>query len=490
MALQIPHFTVGQMNQESVLLVNRLGLIEQCRVVDQSLFASSPKNNELIWNVFVKETHSTLWALMQKCRFTFKEQFEDVLIEQTSGKKWYEISVRPQGKLFSIAYKDITKRNLSVEKHIEEKQFSSIGTLAGGLAHQYNNIHHIVMGFLESSLQLKEQEQTEVIKQAMRKLETGASLTKSLLDYSRGHSERGVGSFYLEEIFDQVRLITEEEVNKYGCTLNLPHTQEVVRGNRIVLEQIIVNLVINAAHACLGKSHKEVSIFSKSVGSVCRIQVKDTGWGISEEDQEKIFTPFFSTKGEFAYGNSPYKEIRGQGLGLALSRRFARQFNGDLVLKRTSPNGTVFELSLPKGNFEEVSGSQNSKSGSSPMKKSKDGKLNFLILDDLPENRLILKFYLKDHANRIFEKESGDLLISDIEKISPDVIFVDWLMPGVGGHQFLSSLKRKQRFDLLKRAYILSGYSDSDEIESWRPIIAGVIEKPVSKAQLLSQIFP
>src|SRR5690606_2294081 len=98
------------------------------------------------------------------------------------------------------------------------------------------------------------------------------------------------------------------------------------------------------------------SVLVTSSGSVCRVQVKDTGCGIPEEDQEKIFTPFFSTKGEFASGNSPYKRIRGQGLGLALSKRFARQFHGDLILKKTSSRGTVFELVVLKGHPQEVSG--------------------------------------------------------------------------------------------------------------------------------------
>lgn len=483
----------SELKNSSFLLASKLGVIEDCSVHESILFSFKPSVNELIWNVICKEAHSCLWTLMQKCKFTHQVQSDEVLVERSEAKKWFEINVQLQGASFFILAKDVTAQHLSVERLIEERQFNSIGTLAGGLAHQYNNIHHAVLGFLESSLHMNPEQQADVIKLAMKKLENGADLTKSLLDYTRGHSERGVTSLQLSEVFEQVSVLTQGELLKYGCTLDLPHTQVIVKGNKMVLEQIIANLVINAAQATIGKtgggSTHEISLRAQCVGALCKVQVRDHGWGISEENRPMIFTPFFSTKGEFAKGKSPYSRIKGRGLSLALSKRFARQFNGDLILKKTSPNGSVFELSIPKGEplkSVELSPQEVTKKEKRTVE---NRKLNFLILDDLPENRLVLKFYLKERANKISESESGDVPISELETLRPDVIFVDWLMPGVNGHQFLSSLKRNRRFDLLKRAYILSGFNDSEEIESWKPLIAGVIEKPISREKLLSRVL-
>lgn len=473
------------------LLISKLGVIEQWSGKPENLCIAPPMPNESIWNVFSSEMHTCLWALMQRCRFTHQEQTDEVQVHTAEGLRWVEISILPQGNSFAIELRDVTARKKVIEKIIEEKQQSSIGTLAGGLAHRYNNIHHAVLGFLETSLRLEEKERVNTIKLAIQKIESGTILTKSLLDYSRGHSEKSICSFYLEEIFEQVRRLTRDEVLRNNCNLNLPHTQEIVRGNKAVLEQILVHLVTNSIHACMGRAQREISLSTKYVGPYCRIQVRDTGCGISESDQKRIFTPFFTTKGEFAPQASPAAQVRGQGLALALSRRFARQFNGDLILKRTSHNGSIFELSVPKGEESEIAQPKGLAFHSMEKKKARgpNEKLNFLILDDLPENRVVLKFYLKDRANKICENESGDVSISQLEELGPDIIFVDWLMPGVNGHQFLSRLRKNQRFDLLKRVYILSGYNDSAEIESWRPFVAGVIEKPISREKLLSQVL-
>lgn len=474
---------------DSFLLVNRLGVIEQAYITDRSLFSKEPLADEIIWDVFENEIHPNLWALMQRCRLTHQEQSEEILVERDQGKRWFEIHVHPSGTSFSIILKDITEKNRSLEQLVEEERLSSIGTLAGGLAHQYNNIHHAVLGFLQASLELKGKEQSSLLKKAITQLEGGASLTKSLLDFSRGHAEKGMRTFYLKEVFEQVQILTKEELLKLDCTLSLPDTEEIVHTNKVVLEQILVNLVINAAHACLTSMVKKISLTVTTREDMVQILVKDTGCGVAESNRKKIFTPFFSTKGEFANNKSPQAQIRGNGLGLALSRRLARQFHGELLLKETSHQGTTFEVDVPRGSLEEYKLSQIKFKASKVPQDFANRKLNFMILDDLPENRVVLKFYLKDKAKSIIEFESGDVSLEELEKFNPDVIFVDWLMPGMNGNQFLSRLKEGDRFDVLKKAFVLSGYNNSEEIEAWRPLIGGVIEKPISREKLITEVL-
>ncbi len=457
-------------------------------MADGIFLKREPVPGMLIWDLFDDDLHSNLWVLMQQCRLTQEEQSEEILIERDGRKAWCDVHVHPSASSHLIVLNDVTLKNRSLERVVEEERFSAVGMLAGGIAHQYNNIHHSVLGFLETSLRVNGAERDEIVKKAIHRLEMGASLTASLLDFSRGHNDKGVASFPLSDSLIQVEAITRQEFLKYGCTLTLPNTDITVRTNKVVFEQILIHLLINGIHACITSPKKEITVHASCVGESCSVYIGDTGCGISESHQRRIFTPFFSTKGEFAKAKSPYSKIRGNGLGLALSQRLARQLNGDLTLCKTSKRGTVFKILIPRGELKSQNDLRkfaNNKADTSVFER----KLNFAILDDLPENRLVLRFYLKSHAANILEYDSGDVAIEELDALGPDVIFVDWLMPGFNGNDFLLRLKMERRSDLLKKVFVLSGFNNSKEIETWRPLIGGVIEKPISRDKLFKEVL-
>jgi PAS domain S-box-containing protein len=253
--------------------------------------------------------------------------------------------------------RDITDRKKAEEERqrlqeqlAQAQKMHAVGTLAGGIAHEFNNIHGAIIGFVELTL-----ETTELPSAARRNLQLvlnsalrGAELTDSLLAFSKGE----VGSkkpVKLKDVVDDVLRMTETQLIGDRIDVIVRHSTQVppVMGNVGLLAQVVLGLVANARHAMLKSATKKLTIQTGLVWRRAFVRVQDTGCGIPEEHIPRVFDPFFTTKGALVGGGAYDGKLHGTGLGLSVCHSIIEGHGGEIMVKSQVGRGTTFTAYLP-----------------------------------------------------------------------------------------------------------------------------------------------
>ncbi len=315
-------------------------------------------------------------------------------------------------------------------------------------------------------------------------LEQGSNLSRSLMSHLRD-SDQDFTTEMSSDVMDRVAMLVKDELMKLNCRLILEGDSWPIICKPTSLDQVLVNLIINGAHACYETDETgvvKVSISQEEESDFVQIRVTDNGVGIANENINKLFAPLFSTKGVYATKSSKASNLKGTGLGLHLARQLVSEQKGDLRLESTSSSGTTFLIKIPLGEVADLV----INNGDQLPEKVDDKKFKIYVADDAKENRAILKVYLKDKALSFMEAENGEINEEEILKFNPDIIFVDWLMPRFNGNDFLSYMASNEKIShLMERVVILSGLDLSDEISRWSSKVRAVAKKPISQTKLI-----
>jgi PAS domain S-box-containing protein len=248
--------------------------------------------------------------------------------------------------------RDITERRLLEEQLRQSQKLEAIGRLAGGVAHDFNNILMSIMG--AADLLLMQIDQDDVARdeatEIKRSVQRGASLTRQLLAFSRRQATRP----QLLSMSDIVggmdtmlrRLIGPEIDFEMIC----PPEQTKVRADPSQIEQVVLNLVINSRDAMPDGGRltvkverveldedEAVALVEGHAGSYARLSVSDTGTGIDEQTRAKLFEPFFTTK----------EQGKGTGLGLSIVYGIVKQSGGYITVISEPDRGATFVIHLP-----------------------------------------------------------------------------------------------------------------------------------------------
>lgn len=240
------------------------------------------------------------------------------------------------------------------EDLIRSDRLAAMGTLVGGMTHEFNNINLTVMGF--SQLLLERDDLPAEVEDHLKRINRAAgrarTITNNLLDFSRkggGSYRRGNIAAAAAEALSLIR----EPYEKEGIVVRDlvdPVPDSYMDQDQIV--QVILNIVTNARHAMADRDRRVLTLRTGSEGIMVYASVSDTGSGIPEEQLSQVFTPFYSTKGEYA-GDAIQAKIKGTGLGLSVSHTIVKNHGGDIGLKSRVGEGTVFTISLPVMRKEE-----------------------------------------------------------------------------------------------------------------------------------------
>lgn len=233
------------------------------------------------------------------------------------------------------------------EQLTESQRLATIGTIAAVIAHEFNNLLTPIVSYSQFALQSAESEKPdmEIICKALSKSFGAASkagkICTSMLALARGESIPG--KVLVQSLVDEVLLVLARDPQKDGIALRVQVQPELwVYGDHVQLEQVILNLLINARQAMLGKGGSlTIKAAGEEDGGV-RLQVIDTGCGIPEKLLPKIFQPFFTTKGTAKPGES-----RGSGLGLAICKEIVEHHKGRIDVQSEVGKGTTFTIHLP-----------------------------------------------------------------------------------------------------------------------------------------------
>jgi signal transduction histidine kinase len=234
------------------------------------------------------------------------------------------------------------------EQLTETQRLATIGTIAAVIAHEFNNILTPIISYSQYALQSAEgpKPDMELIRKALGKSFQASTkagkICNSMLSLARGDSTFGAVS--VQKLVDEVLMVLARDPQKDGIALRVQVQPGLcIDGEEIQLEQVLLNLLINARQAMLGKGGSLwVKAARTEAADELRIQVIDTGPGIPEKLLPKIFQPFFTTKGTTRNG-----ETKGTGLGLAICKEIIEHHNGRIEVESEVGKGTTFSVYLP-----------------------------------------------------------------------------------------------------------------------------------------------
>ena len=379
---------------------------------------------------------------------------------------------------------DITERKKMENQFQLAQRMEAIGTLAGGLAHDFNNL---MMGILGNvSIMMLDTEITsphyEKLKKVEKLVQSGSRLTSQLLGYARK------GKFELK-IVDLNRIV-QDSVEIFGRTrkeiaihMDLSSTAGPVEIDRSQVEQVLFNLLINSADAMPdgGDIWLKTSIitpneirqkpYKMKSGSYALLQITDTGHGMDAETQNRIFDPFFTTK----------EMGRGTGLGLASAYGIIKAHAGYIDVASEIGQGTTFTIYLPvsRKEFSEVVQADPT---------IKLGKGTILVVDDETMILDIGKEMIGRMGFHTISACSGDEAVSLYRDNSDgiDLVVLDLIMPGTSGSETFDLLRQ---IDPAVKVLLASGYSiDRQATALMERGCNGFIQKPYNVEELSRKI--
>ncbi len=237
-----------------------------------------------------------------------------------------------------VVYKDVTEEREVARRLFQAEKMAALGQLAGGVAHEINNPLGGILAFAQIMSQdqrpAQDLENLRLIKDAALRAKR---IVESLLKFSRMPQEHERGEVDLANVVEDALFLLGSQLKDARVAVERRLAPVRVTGNANQLQQVVVNLVVNALQAVGGAGRVTVETGAAPGGRV-RLAVGDTGPGVPPELAERIFEPFFTTK----------PEGQGTGLGLSICYRIAEEHGGSIHLDRPPEGGARFVLDLPQ----------------------------------------------------------------------------------------------------------------------------------------------
>jgi nitrogen-specific signal transduction histidine kinase len=367
---------------------------------------------------------------------------------------------------------------------LRAQKMEAIGTLAGGIAHDLNNVLAGIVGYPELLLMKIPREPSfaslrKYIFTMQRSGEKAAAIVQDLLTLAR----RGVkitGVVNLNQVISEFIECPELEKIIYNnpkvkVETQLDENLHNILGSPVQLSKVLMNLSSNAAEAMPGGGKLRVSTKNQYLdkpvtgygeitkGDYVMLNVTDTGIGISEENIERIFEPFYSKK---KMGRS------GTGLGMSVVWGTVQDHNGYIRVRSEEGKGTTFTLYFPATRQTLVE-----EEPRFSLDQLKGNGESILVVDDVEEQREVGTLMLEQLGYSVITVSGGEEAIEYITYHPVDLLVLDMIMdPGITG---LETYKRILKMYPHQKAIIISGYSETKEIKEVRQLGAGAyIKKP------------
>jgi PAS domain S-box-containing protein len=390
---------------------------------------------------------------------------------------------------FIVFIIDLTERKQQEEKLRHSQKMDALGKMTGGIAHDYNNMLGVILGYadlLKTSLS-EQPVQARYAHEIHRAGERGAKLTKKLLAFSRQNcsdTERlDINSLLcnekhmLEKILTvRIRLVFDLENKLWPVWLDSSY-----------MEDTIINMSINAMHAMEGTgqltfktrnetlSGSDAKELRLNAGDYVTLSITDTGSGMSEEVKQKIFDPFYSTKGE-----------SGTGLGLSQVYGFIEHSNGAIKVNSEPGKGAQFVLYFPRyiESDLEKQVEKNHYLADSNNNVKANGKI--LVVDDEPALLELTSEILRQHELNVLSAKSAKIALDILEYESIDILLSDVIMPEMDGYQLAAIVKEKYPAIKIQLVSGFTGGRNDDLLDD--SLLNNLLSKPFNSKTLLKRI--
>jgi len=431
---------------------------------------------------------------------------EQELIRRDGGPVWCQVTVAPvlgearDPDYFAGVVEDISERKHLEEQFLQSQKLRAIGQLAGGIAHDFNNLLTTILGYcelLERRLPPEEPGRAYV-DEICRAGERASSLTKQLLAFSRKQILKP-RPLDLNEIVQGIDQLLRRLIGQHmTLEAHLDPTLGAVRADPVQVEQVLMNLVMNARDAMPGGGRITIETGNTGVeqappgegdanlpaGEYVTVSVSDTGVGMDEATLAQIFEPFFTTK----------EKGKGTGLGLSTVYGIVKQSGGAIVVSSALGKGTTFRVYLPRteaapahvAGEPDVLGVGDAARGATVDDAELFGVETVLLVEDDDTLRGLTRSILADAGYKVVEASSGAEALEACEAHQGPihVLVTDIAMPGMSG----AALTRRVRaaHPDMKVIYT-SGFTDEAAHGALDPAIA-FLQKPYTPGSLLETI--
>lgn len=371
---------------------------------------------------------------------------------------------------------DISERKRAEEIQRQTARYRAVSDLAGGVAHNFNNLLHVVIGHAELALMDLEAGEYAIVRHGLEKIlkssQLGAEVVRRLQSFSR-QQESGQASetrlFDLSDVAGQAAEVSQSwlpDADKEGRRVSLyTRLKEgcFINAHKDGIFSVIANLVRNAVEAL--PMGGDIDVTSAIEGDSVVLQVKDTGIGISPENLGRLFNPFFTTKAE-----------AGAGLSLASSLKIVEDCGGQILVDSAEGQGTVFTVLFPLA--EKLP-----EPAKALPERDTEQRLTILVIDDMEAITDLMKKSLTTYGHAVLTALSGEEGIEIFKENLADVVICDLGMPGMNGWevgQKVSAICQERRVP--KTPFILLTAWAGQETETQkiaRSCVDAVIGKPV-----------
>jgi len=431
---------------------------------------------------------------------------EKVLKEGYSGEYEKE-AVRRDGTPFPVAVRrwlvrdgegrpvrmmallqDISERKRMEARIQQAHKMEAIGTLAGGVAHDFNNILGIIVGNAE--LALNDPTLHESTARSLDEIRTASirarDVVRQILTFTR-YTDPELEPVRMEVLVEEsMRLMRSTIPTSVDIRVELPEEPAIVAAESSKVHQILINLCTNAFHAMrenggrMGVRLENVRIDPPGIieepdlepGPYVRLEVSDTGHGIPEEIQKRIFDPYFTTK----------DVDEGSGMGLSVVQGIVKSHGGGISMRSRPGDGTVFTVYLPRL-LEERPGAE--EDGARP---GAGGGERILLVDDEPSLVDVGRSMLERLGYRVEARTDGAGALRAFENDPDgyDLVITDQSMPGMTGADLVRAIQKRRPG---KPVVLCTGYSDLVDPERARQLgIRAFLVKPFGYDQLAETV--
>lgn len=417
---------------------------------------------------------------------TFEVQYLPVEMKATG---LYDTGSSGKGSTFLGSYgvaRDISERKRLEAQFNQAQRMKSLGSLAGGIAHNFNNLLMSIQGNIALLL-----EQTQPaspgytrLKNIEHYIDEASNLTGQLLGFARG-GKYNLETLDMNQVLQKSAELFAQTKREITVSYSLDDTLKPIEGDQNQLKQVLLNLFVNAWQAMpnggelrlttsnQALDERQAQAYDLTPGEYVTISIADTGIGMDEATQERIFEPFFSSRGL----------DQGTGLGLASVYGIVKNHKGSINVYSQPNTGTTFTIRFP-ATEKHLPVTEETRMTNSLSR----GSETILVVDDQDMVLEVTKACLQELGYAVRTSQSGreaiDMYSASAESI--DLILLDLIMPEMGGKETFESL---QQIDPGVKVLISSGYSlDGRAREVLQKGALGFIQKPYKLNELSQKI--
>jgi two-component system, cell cycle sensor histidine kinase and response regulator CckA len=388
--------------------------------------------------------------------------------------------------------RDLSNLRRMEEALVQSRKVQAVGALAGGLAHDFNNILTALLSQLDLALDTPDlpAPTREHIVHAQTSGRRAAELISRLQTFSR-QTQTQTTTVDLAELIEQVVLILRRSIDRriQLKTDALKPGEWLVKADASQVIQVVFNLCLNARDAMpnggelhLGvkrvKRARPEAVVDAPPEKWIRLTVSDSGHGMSREVRERLFEPYFTTK---TLG-------RGTGLGLSIAQSILAEQDGWIEAESEEGRGSRLHVFLPETKTSTEAGSAALHQFTSGETRALEGRESILIADDEEMVRLVLKAVLSYRGYKVVEATDGEHALELVRRAAPpfDLVLLDVDMPRLNGWETLKQLRAEQ--PELRVLMLSGGAVDADAPKARNRGAVGFVGKPFKNDQLVQLV--